>query len=424
MPPRPRADPSPASDLSQAEFLLSRSIVDLVRREPFFGHVLGGLPRHFTSSIETMAVGLRGDSIQLVVNPSFIMNAVRRAHERTGVLKHEVLHVVLKHLLRIGDSDPHLWNIAADLVVNQYVAPFSLPAGALSLEDFPDLGLEAGETAEHYYAALARASRSRRRHPRSFDRINQLRDRGFPSDHSLWAGAPGGELDGHPCGAAVPQRIRRAMEQVVEDQVLRAVERTRTAGPPGSMPAWLERLVAEMLERRRPKVDWRRVLRAFAASARRSALVTTVQRESRRFESLEGLPPPPGLKLRRTQDLAVAIDTSGSISDETLAKFFGEVDGIHRQGARIQVVECDAEVDRTYEYRGRRPTSASGGGGTSFEPVMQWLRDQPRRLDACIYLTDGEAEAPQTRPPCRLLWIVQGDGGGDHLRFGRQIRID
>lgn len=408
---------------ADAEFALSRSIVELVRREPFFGHVLGGLPRHFTSSIKTMAVGMRGDAVQLVVNPEFLVKVLRRAEHRTAVLKHEVLHVVLKHLFRGVGLDAHLWNIAADLVVNQYVAPFRLPDGALALSDFPDLGAEPGGTAEDYYAALAKAARSSSRRPASSEAIRRLREQGIPSDHSLWANAPPTSVDGTPCASEVPESVRRALEQGVEDQVLRAFERTRLAGPPGSMPAWLERLVGELLERRRTQVGWRQVLRAFAASVRRSSLTTTVQRESRRFEAIEGHPPPPGLRLRRTHDLAVAIDTSGSISEETLTDFFVEVDGIHRQGARIEIVECDAEVGCSYTYRGSAPKEASGGGGTSFEPVMQWLRDHPRRFDGCIYLTDGEAEAPETKPPCRLLWVVQGDGGGEHLRFGRQINI-
>ena len=406
-----------------AEQALSRSIVELVRREPFYGHVLGSLPRHFTTGIETMAVGMRGDAVQLVVNPECLVKVLRRAEHRTAALKHEVLHVVLKHLFRGAGLDAHLWNIAADLAVNQYVAPFRLPEGALSLSDFPDLGAEPGGTAEEYYAALAKAARPAARRPQSREAIDRLRNQGIPSDHSLWANAPATSVDGQPCASGVPESLCRAMEQVVDDKVLRAFERTRTAGPPGSMPAWLERLVGEILERRRPKVGWRQVLRAFAASVRRSSLTTTVQRESRRFEAIEGHPPPPGLRLRRTHDLAVAIDTSGSIGDETLRDFFVEIDGIHRQGARIEIVECDAEVTRSYAYRGVAPKECSGGGGTSFEPVMEWLREHPRRFDGCIYLTDGEAEAPETKPPCRLLWVVQGDGGGDHLRFGRQIRI-
>ena len=62
-----------------------------------------------------------------------------------------------------------------------------------------------------------------------------------------------------------------------------------------------------------------------------------------------------------------------------------------------------------------------GGGGTSFEPVMKWLKNTSTRFDGCVYLTDGFSEAPETKPPCKLLWVVSGGEGGEHLRYGRQI---
>lgn len=96
-----------------------------------------------------------------------------------------------------------------------------------------------------------------------------------------------------------------------------------------------------------------------------------------------------------------------------------------RQGAEIRIIECDAVVQRTYRYTGKLPRTVSGRGGTVFNPVFQWLRDQRfERFDGCIYLTDGEAAAPTIKPPCKLLWIVTSNGQiGDHLKFGRSIQL-
>ena len=66
-------------------------------------------------------------------------------------------------------------------------------------------------------------------------------------------------------------------------------------------------------------------------------------------------------------------------------------------------------------------------GGTDFTPALRWLREQGggRRFDGCIYLTDGCAAAPEVRPPCRLLWVLTPSGqGGEHLRWGKQIRME
>ncbi len=421
--------------LQQAHEALSRASVELLRREPFFGHLLGGMPRHFTTQIPTMAVCLRGDIVQFLVNPSFVVEELTRAEHRTAVVKHEVLHVVFKHLFRLTTKgDPKLWNIAADLVVNQYVAPFDLPDGAVLLSTFPDLELPEGETVEFYYEALRklrdRAASTVGSEPgedkpfpqKSAEALERLMSGPSVTDHSRWRSGMETELDGEATGSGVAQAVAEALSHGIDEQLIRAHRRTRATR--GTLPQWLEGVVMEALERRKPKVDWRRTLRLFAQSSRRTRIVTTQRRESRRFESIPGVRMYSGLKVKRFQRIAVVIDTSGSVGANELILFFAEIAGIHRQGAEITIVECDASVKRAYDYEGKSPKSVTGGGGTDFEPAMQWLRtERTRRFDACIYLTDGCAPAPATKPPCPLMWVVVGGGTTEHLPFGRAVSI-
>ncbi|MBT8606184.1 hypothetical protein G6677_06900 [Polynucleobacter paneuropaeus] len=418
--------------LAQEE--ISRCTVELIRNEPFYGHILGGMQRHFTVSVKTLAVGLRGDAIQLMVNPQFLLIELTKADNRTAVLKHEVLHLVFKHLFRNQSlsHDPKLWNLATDLVVNQYIAPYHLPEGAILLSTFPDLDLTPEDTADNYYDALKKlqdesTKNSRTGHksksPKSAKALKDIFDDSMPSDHTYWANSNSPEVDGEKTGSEVPSMVREALEHIAEDQVIKAYERSKASKAPGRSPSWLDRYIDELLETRKPKVNWRNTIRMFSASNRRSQMITTMQRESKRFEALDGMPPNPGLKLKRFQNMAIAIDTSGSIDDDVIHSFFAEINGIYKQGAQITIIECDAEVNRTYPYKGKIPTFVKGGGGTSFEPVMQWLERQGRHFDGCVYLTDGYADAPETKPPCKLLWVVVGGEGGDHLKFGKQIVI-
>ena len=147
--------------------------------------------------------------------------------------------------------------------------------------------------------------------------------------------------------------------------------------------------------------------------------MATTHRESRRFDSF------PGIKVKRFQRLAVALDTSGSISNEDLTVFFSEIHGMWRSGAEIEIFECDARLQRRYPYKGRLPTQVAGRGGTAFDPVFAALRaNRLVRYDGCIYLTDGVAPAPTIRPPCRLIWVVTGDGQTKTLKFGRVLKLD
>lgn len=71
--------------IAKAHEEISYSSVELLRREPFFGHLVSGLTRHITTSIDTVAVGLRGDTIQLIVNPLFYEKTKKKRTPTCGV---------------------------------------------------------------------------------------------------------------------------------------------------------------------------------------------------------------------------------------------------------------------------------------------------------------------------------------------------
>ena len=105
--------------------------------------------------------------------------------------------------------------------------------------------------------------------------------------------------------------------------------------------------------------------------------------------------------------------------------FFREIHGIWKNDAEVIVIECDADIQSTYPYKGKTPSTIKGGGGTSFDPAIAWVNNPRNSLfDACIYLTDGLALEPVTRPRCPMLWVITANGFvGDHLKFGRIIQL-
>ncbi|MEN0063182.1 MAG: VWA-like domain-containing protein [Myxococcota bacterium] len=414
---------------------LSRCIIDLLLKEPFFGHLLSGVVRVVGDSTPTAAVALTPSGVQLKVNPDFFLNGLRRRQERVGVVKHECLHLLFKHLFRIDKRrDPRLFNIAADLVVNQFVKPFVLPDSAVTLDKFPDLNLAPDQTAEAYYDRLLSLYKemhgtgsgdgegtpdfSGTSAPQSAGVLDELMGRSWHSDHDGWGGA---------------EPLSDALREALESQLDRAIVQARDrAGPRawGKLPGRLQQLVQAVLERRKPQVDWRRAVRLFGSSSRRTRIVGTYRRESRRYGRQsylgDGTVPTPGIKVRSFSRLAVAVDTSGSVSDHELSLFFAEIRGLWRQGAQVDVIECDAAVQRVYSFAGRLPDRVAGRGGTAFDPVFTHLRENARsvRYDGCIYLTDGGAPTPRVTPPCKLMWVVTSNGQiGEHLKPGRVIQL-
>lgn len=457
---RTRSTPSPRRAADE----LSRCAVTLVMHEPFFGHLLGGIARRITDATPTLAVEARQGQLRLLVNAEFFLG-LRSHNVRVAAVKHEALHLLFKHVLRMRGRadrvDPLLWNVAADLVVNQFVrAPWKLPESAITLATFPDLGLEPDGTADAYYArllALRRAMREAAGESEAKDGSRgegrsegpgsraQARPGSGDDDAASGAGAqpPGRRTarDWAEAGVTAPQSAESldglgdwhsdhahwsegdeahdgTAESIIDGMLARAAER---AGPAGwsELPGPLRQLVEAAIERRRPQIDWRRALRMFSNSSRRTRIVSTHRRASRRYGSF------PGIRVRRHEKLAVALDTSGSVRDEDLAPFFSEVHGLWRHGADLTVFECDARVQRSYRYEGRVPKAVAGRGGTLFDPVFIALREDRAVLwDGLVYLTDGHAPAPKVKPPCRLLWVLTPQGReGEHLRFGRVVRL-
>ena len=52
------------------------------------------------------------------------------------------------------------------------------------------------------------------------------------------------------------------------------------------------------------------------------------------------------------QKILVGIDTSGSVSDDELCEFFSELYHMYKANVSITIAECDAKINRIYEYNG------------------------------------------------------------------------
>lgn len=127
--------------------------IKLIKKMPFFGRLsllLELLERKYIPTAGT-------DGSNLYYNADFVKKLSPNQVE--GLLMHEVLHIALGHLWRRDNRNFHLWNIAADFVVNQIVVDDAndipnassrpeLPQGALLDAKFRD------QTAEQIYDYL------------------------------------------------------------------------------------------------------------------------------------------------------------------------------------------------------------------------------------------------------------------------------
>ena len=154
---------STSYDSAKLQDQISSTCIDLIMEDAFFGHFLLSINREISEDGPTLWVRPSSDDKVLMgINPNFWTTELKKKNFRMGCIKHEVLHVVFKHLTRAQERsggrrrypNAKLFNIAADLVVNQYVESRLLIDGAVKLQSFPDLNLRKEMDVSYYYDKL------------------------------------------------------------------------------------------------------------------------------------------------------------------------------------------------------------------------------------------------------------------------------
>ena len=186
----------------------------------------------------------------------------------------------------------------------------------------------------------------------------------------------------------------------------------------GKVPAGLDRLVTDALK---PRVDWKAVLRRHLS--RMVPHDYTFLKPSRKSPPNVILP---GIAKAEHLEALVAVDTSGSISDEELAQFLAEIRWIARNfSINVTLVSCDAEIQTEEQVRsmhGLDKFKPKGGGGTDFRPVFELAARKKARL--LIFFTDGYGTFPEKRPPFQVIWVVSERGAPEsQFPFGRVVKM-
>ena len=156
------------------------------------------------------------------------------------------------------------------------------------------------------------------------------------------------------------------------------------------------------------KIDYRKVLKNFRASILSEKKHLTRLKPSRRF-GFEYM----GSKREFTTKLLLAIDTSGSITNQNLKNFYGVINKFFKYGIEsIDVLNFDCELQGEPVSFKKRQTAftISGRGGTDFQPVFDYAKDHPE-YDGVIILTDGYANHPQKKPgtKAKFVWVLPSE---------------
>jgi len=201
-----------------------------------------------------------------------------------------------------------------------------------------------------------------------------------------------------------------------EHAATQAVIIVRDCHKRGLIPGDMQSSLSDILF---PQVNWKAVLRTFPASCTSTETSRSWMRLNRRMPySIKGK------KRHQRLALVVVIDTSGSISDQTLAEFWAEVTAIAEHCDELTVLECDAEVQNVYPFKRTLTIEFKGRGGTSFTPAFEYIAARENRLtpDGVIFFTDGYGDDPRPFRKAPVLWVVTPNGKTP-AGWGRSIHI-
>jgi predicted metal-dependent peptidase len=422
----------PATKLAAAR---TRLILD----KPFLGALVLRLPMLAAGEwCRTTATDMKS----LYYNPAYIDRLTLSQIE--FVLAHEALHCALTHFLRRGHRIQRKWDLACDFAINPILVADGLqaPPGVVVMSMFDNMSAEEiypclddnpdSETLDqHLYDNNADGSQGGQSDepPQDDEQRGQSGDGSQAQDRQQDDGG-GAQANPEPArsGAGKDQddgndgppaplsaQEREELGQKWQQYLASAAQQAQQAGKLGGAMA---RLVDAWLE---PKLPWRSLLAHHLFERARNDY--NYMRPSRR----EGEMILPSLRSAQC-DLVVALDTSGSIGEDELAEFLSEINAI--KGAlpvRITLLACDATLAEDCPWvfepweEFRLPRSFTGGGGTDFAPVFEWVEQQNLRPDALVYFTDADAEFPAEAPGYPAIWLVKGK---KPVPWGKRIQLN
>ena len=315
---------------------------------------------------------------------------------RIGILKHEMSHITLGHLLRVDDRDFRKFNIASDCALDQDIKRDHLPEYAIYPDNFPSkVKVPWHQNAETYYDLI------------DDDEMGPDGDQpgdgegnsssgykvGGVGDHSKWE-----EVEGDP----------ELQKEITKNMVEKAAEQTTKSR--GTLPSNYSQILENLTTRR--EVDWKQVLRQIVGNKKANTKKTLMRRD-RRMPFANWIK---GKIKDRVFELAVVSDVSGSVGDKALYELWGEIVNICELfNTPVKLVQVDTRPSAPEELtRKSRAVERKACGGTYLSPAIQMFKDHKIPFDAMVVTTDGYLSHDDLVPfeelKVPVIWLIEPDG--------------
>jgi len=380
--------------------------VKMLFKQPFFGNIACRLKLVDVTDqgwCPTAAV----DGRNFYYNSEFVDKL--DIDETVFLVGHEVGHCVYEHFLRRGDRDPKIWNMAGDFKINAMLVREKIGRLIDKVKPCYDPKYENdGWWTENVYDDLIEQGVP----PMQTIDVHLEIDDGANDDG-------GAERE----GADMPMpTISKDDAKAIADEMKNAIIQAAASVGAGNIPGEIKRMIGELTE---PKMDWRQMIRVSLESTLVSDF--TFMRPNRKSQFSNVILP--GMLRDQQIDICIALDVSGSISQQDATDFLSEVQGIMDQFEqyRIRVWCFDTEVSGYDEFtsddgRTINEFEMTGGGGTDFMCNWKYMESQDITPDQFIMFTDGEPWGEWgIEDYCDTLFLIKNEYRKPVAPFGQSV---
>jgi predicted metal-dependent peptidase len=374
---------------------LLRAKMGLILEQPFYATLM--MSKIFVEDESIKTSDINGKTIRY--NPEYFDSLP--PDELKGVICHLVMHTAMLHHTRREGRDKEQWNKACDYAINPLITQSGmvLPKDSLNSSQYSDLA------AENIYTMLGNKPKQ------------DAPPAGVEGDGEQPGEGEGDNSEG--CGNvsdAVPEYEIAQQEQQAKQEFAQAVQMAKRQG---NLPAGFERLIEQILE---PNISWKEKLARFLSEVAKNDYTFT--KPNLRYLSTGFILP--GLYNEEMGEIVLVVDTSGSINEEELNVFAGEMQDICSSfKAKITVLFVDTKVCHTQVIEPDEDfqLEPKGGGGTDFRPGFEYLEQEQIEPKCLVYFTDGVCHSFPEEPAYPVMWAQSGGYKMD-VPFGEIININ
>ena len=387
----------------------------------------------FTDSMQTASLGImQNGHLHFNFNRSFFDDLDE--DEMIFVIFHEVLHYTFLHLFRCLDRLPALWNIACDLVVNNFLLE-KVGFGNIhnsrfsnflkTAVTFENLGIvpvnqRSSLTAEEVYELLEKNQKILQRktgylracdeHEWSNDKIQDVSKDGKNTDNLP---------EQTESDKGQENKDNEMMEELIEQT--QKIFRDWTSNWGDTQSGEL-RAIGEI--NKSVDMSWDLILSRRIASCIKLACEERWAPPNRKIAYLyPDVLLPADIEVEQVLlSILMAIDASGSILPCVLDKFVAIARSIPKNRVQLIAISFDTGI-YPVDIWAKAP-KILGGGGTSFNAIDVFARQMNKYPDLVVVLTDGFASHPTILYPERWFWLITEQGNPKNIEgIGRNLMI-